>query len=145
MVDGFFLNNQLTDFSFNPVDAAFQLKGLLAPRGFEFKGLGGGGADALPRFADYEGGVPSVEDIRGQLTNLISRRNAGTLSESAEELLEDENRQGRLISAATNSRSTPGFMRNAIRDAIAKKIQRKQYEAPGADLLNQFVNSGFRL
>tara|TARA_R110002110_G_scaffold284423_1_gene498473 strand:+ start:71 stop:997 length:927 start_codon:yes stop_codon:yes gene_type:complete len=134
---------------FDPVDAAFQLKGLLAPKDFEWEHLGGGGADVLPRFADFAGGIPSVDDIRGQLTELVRRRELGDsadgLSDSAEGLLESEGRQANLIRAATNLRSTPGFMRTAIQDAIAKKIQRRQYEAPGADLLNQFVNSGFRL
>jgi len=135
--------------AFDPIDAAFQLEALLAPRGFEWEGEGGGGADVLPRFADYAGGVPDVEAIRGQLSKLIERREMGDveggLSEAAGGLLENETRQRNLISAATNQRSAPGFMRNAIRTAIQKKIQRRQFEAPGADLLNQFVHSGFRL
>ena len=135
--------------AFDPVDASFQLQGLLAPRGFEYEGMGGGGADVLPRFADWKGNVPTIDAIRGQLTELIRRRDlgeeAGGLSESAEILLGDQDRQRHLIEAATNTRSTPGFMRNAIQNAIRKKIQLRQFEAPGADILNQFVDSGFRL
>jgi hypothetical protein len=150
--------------AFDPIDASFQLQSLLAPRDFEWEAMGGSGADALPRFSDFtgrSGGVPTVADIRSQLTELIRRRKIsdasparsqlepgwaeGGLSTSAQDLLKDTSRQANLIRAATNQRSAPGFMRDAIRRAIDTKIQRRQFEAPGADLLNEFVGSGFRL
>jgi hypothetical protein len=152
--------------AFDPIDASFQLQNLLAPRDFEWEGMGGAGADALTRFSDFtgrSGGVPTIADIRRQLTELVRRRRIsdpdalhaqsvndpgwaeGGLSTSAQDLLMDTDRQANLIRAATNQRSTPGFMRNAIRRAIDAKITRRQFEAPGTDLLNEFVGSGFRL
>ena len=136
---------------FDPVDAAFQIENLLAPAGFE------SGIDDpqsfLTSFNEYSGGIPTTQDIRNRLRDLVERRQLGTdhasgrgLSRSAMDLLQDEGRQQEFIRAAMGDfREAPGFMRGAIRQAINDKITQRLFNAPGGDLLNSYVNAGFRL
>ena len=129
---------------FDPVNAAFELKGLLASEDE---------VENLPEFGDFVptgSRIPTVEAIRGLLREVVRRQALGTgapggLTGGAALELEDEKLQGRLITAASGTRRVPGFLRDSFRTAFRRRLQAARLATPAGNLIEQFVSGGFRL